>query len=1415
MYKKRYHLKSGMRKFSIALLSGVMAVSLGLAAACTVENDDDDNETTTSPTDTQTILNGNFEFFNDSDDKTHIIYTPNNWSASTSGQTNYSMNGIIDTSASGWDTISADDLADRLEDNYNLDPDDENYDEEYVDYNGMRKRDIPYANPHSAINDDEDADLTLIDNPLTHDVITEGSDNTATYVDENGETVTLYADENGDYFTDEELTEPYESHVLMVHNYRNLSYRYGTAQTYTSSSTISLEPNTAAEISVWVKTSDLMYNRNGETPEEGLGAFIAVEQTVGSTTIDTFYIDAINTAGVTENNGWVQYTIFVQGCDFATSSITVEVGLGRADDDGDYSRTLEGYAFFDDITCTLYSDISESENYQAAVDAGYLVNSDTHDESDTVCTITDNDDEKVFSYDNYKNRADFDEGYGRNFLIDLAWRQGRTDSALNSSTVSAALTKDSDNYVTSSSTPSFINVGTGDNGSVHMNYGLDINTSSDVIGSFTLSGLSQALSDNSSIVGKYDTLIEDAFANAQSLPGADSDSTALMLLSARGAAYTAEISGSDGSFTVAPGGHKIVSMWVKTSDMNGYTAATIKIYDANNEDVSATLTADTTGITFDVGDEEDIYDGWLQCFFFIENTLDEEMTFKLDFSFGNTTIYDTTSAAYKSGWAAITNIQTFDVEEDVFDLASTGSYAASFSFTETDNRENSYMDDVYGALNNNIENNISRPSSYNGAYGASASVVYKEDIDADGYDGRNNNENAGLINQDHFYSYIQNAQEDSSTYVWLNELLESKGLSLSSITAAERAAEIWNEIFGTETIQPLLIVNTVKTFADAAAMNYGFMASSATTVSSASYQAVSVRVKVSAGAAAYVYLTENGDRTSISSCTLPRYSFWYDNRGNVLDSEPDYDDQNYDASDHVVYYIRNDGLYEDSEGNLFANMYNYSREYYDESVEYYAAGSSEPTAFEDLDPDTIYYTNASDAVNGTGNQAPHYLVASDSTRVFRYENGEYRYIIVETDDEGNATLSYSEPVENFVIGSENGGVDLRYDNTDNSKQLYTAVDARYDANGRLFGGATAETADISELGYDADGNYVADTWQTVTFYIHTGDQSVSYSLELWSGARETSGVTANGDTYTVNNDGSVPGSYVMFDHSDVNVDESGYSTLTSAYSSQIIRQYIELFRSEGLLAEGSIDSSEENISYYEAKFDEFVASGDLEESQRPAGYSAMYYTYSLYDDQGYVPFNAETAADGETGYDYTADDYSETLVYLGVNDYEHNAVNVFVDYSATDVTVDIGTSDGSDDTEDDHDHTTGDTNVWLLVVSIILAVALIFTLVSIFIRDLLKKKKRTKNFGKNIYAGKRKHYIRKLGITESAVEENEATPAENTESNSQAEVPAETAGDAAEATEVPAEVPAEETPVEGDGETPAEQSGDSSDEEKN
>ena len=1411
MYKKKYHSKHGiMRKISIALLSGVMVASLGFAAACTTDDNSSDDSSST-PVDTQTILNGNFEFFSDSDDETRIIYTPDSWTASVSGQTNYSMNGIIDTSKRGWDAISASDLATRLEDNYNLDENDENYDDLYVDYNGMRARDIPYADPHSALaSDATDEDKALIDNPLTHDIIV-NSDGSYSYTDENGDVQPIYVGDDGRYYTDEANTELYESHVLMVHNYRNIDQRYGTAQGYTSSSTVTLDPNTAAEISVWVKTSDLMYNRNGDTPEEGLGAYIAVEQSVGDNTIDTFYIEAINTSNVTENNGWVQYTVYVQGCDFATSVVSIEVGLGLANDDGDYSRVLEGYAFFDDIECTVYPNLSRSENYNEADAAGYIVNSATHDDADTVCTISDSDDEKVFSYDSFKSNADFAAGYGRNFLIDLTSRQERADNALSSANASAALTKDDDNYVTSGSTPSFINVGTKDNGTTLLNHTLNLGTDNDVIGTFTLGTLSGELSSSSSAgAQRYATLIEDVLSNASSLPGASDDTTALMLLSSRGAAYTSTISGENDSFTVEAGGYKMISFWVRTSDMSGFTAATISIYDEADEETSASLTVDTTDITFDAGDEEDIYGGWLQCFFFVENPLDAEKTFKIDFSFGTTsTIKDTTAASYKAGWAAIANVQTFSVDEDVFSLASTGTYAASFSFESTDNRENNYMDSVYGSLSNNIESNITRPSSYDGVNGGSANVVYKDTIDPDNADKRNDNGNAGLINKDYFGNYIEAAQGDSSgSYAWLESLLASNGLQLSQINAANEAAGIWNDIFGSSSVQPLLIVNALRVFDDGtAAMNYGFLASSATTVSSSSYQAITVRVKVSAGAAAYVYLTEDGSRTDISSFSLPKYSFWYDAAGNVLDSEPDYDDDSYEARDHIVYYTREDGLYEDSEGNLYANMYNYSRVYYAEDVEYWAAGADEAVILEEADSDTVYYISKEEAAktDGTGIQVPHYLVADNSdgttTRVFRYEDSVYRYIITDTDSDGNSTVSYSEPVSNFVIGSENGGADLRYDNTDTAKQLYSVIDARYDSEGRLFGGATAETANLSALGYDKNGNYVADTWQTVTFYVHTGDEEVSYSLELWSGARETSGVTTDGTTHTVNNDGSVPGSYVIFDYSNETVDESTFGNLTTAYSDEIKAGYLEIFREYGLLSKGLIKDTEQNISYYKNLYDGFVESGKLvpadiadnenvkDSYDKITSYEAMYYTYSLYDDAGYVPFNMDTAADGETGYNYNPDDYSETLVYLSISDRENNSMSVFVDYSATDVTVESGTVDDGGSTDDTT--TESDTNVWLLVASIVLAVVLIFTLISIFVRDLIKKRRRNRKYVKNVYSGKRKHYIRKLGITESAVEEG-AKDGEGEATESQAnEAPAENAEDNADDAE--ADAPAETT----------------------
>ena len=1435
MVKKKYHYTSGIRKLSVALLSGVMVVSLGLAAACNTDGEDETNGgSTSSTTDTQTILNGNFEFFDDSDEKTHIIYTPDSWTDSASGKSNYSMNGIIDTSPRGWDAISADDLATRLEDNYDLDKDDPDYDELHKDYNGMRERDIPYKSPYEALENDNVAERELIDNPLTHDITVTGEGDSATYsyTDEQGQSHTLTKGEDGMLYLDAECKELYESHVLMLHNYVNSDYRYGTAQTYTSSSTVTLEPNTAAELSVWVKTSDLMYNREGDTPTEEHGAYISVSQTVGGNSVDDFVIESINTAAMADgaNNGWVKYTIFVQGCDFASSTITVKLGLGRADDSGDFANTLEGYAFFDDLQCTVYPSINDE-------DCGFA-DAEQYITEDTSCTLTDTDDFKVFSYDTFKD----DEGkvgeYGTYFYIDLSSRGERVDTALSSSTVDAGLTKDAENYITSdaNSLPEFVNVGTADLGTHYNTSSLRIPTAKDVVGVFSLSNLASDLSANASKggVSYYSTVIEKNILNgAAGLPGGENNDAALLLLSAQGAAYTANIT-NDQEFTVGSEQYVIVSFWVKTSDMDGFTASTIRIYDKADSDIAASLTVDTTGVEFSVGDEEenqDIYDGWVQCFFFVENPLDEAKTFGIDFSFGNSTINGTTYSQYKAGWAAITNLQTFPVDEDVFDLAATGTYATSFSFSKTDNRENNYMDDVYGALSNNITENISRPSSYNGVNGASASVVYKDAdaFDPDGYDRRNANPNAGLINVDNFGNYVESATADNPSFVWLQDLINTTGadIVLGEVAADEALSAAWNEIFGSTTVQPLLIVNSIRLFSENVSVNYnyGFIANSSTSVAASSYQAVSVKVKVSKGAVAYIYLTDPDNRTDVSVFSLPKYSFWYDEDGNVLDGEPDYDDTSYNVDDHIVYYYRdNDGLYEDADGKLFANLYNYGREYFFEgdTNNYYDADGNAVIP-EDIDNDKDYYISAEEAAKGDeGKLAPHYLVATNSdgssTRVFEYnsDEGAYYYIVTETDADGNSTQSLAGPVSNFVIGE--GGVEVRYDNTDTDRQLVAVIDRRYDANGNLFGIPASEangdysavlddTFSAENLGYNADGYDAGDDWITVTYYIHTGDESASYTLELWSGARDTSGVTVDGDSVKINEDGSVPGSYVMFDYSSTTANESGYSSLISAYTSQIINSYNTIFNYCGVLEEGTIDKADRNLTYYKSLYDGFVADGSIDLEALSAvtdasivnslrtinNYDAVYYTYSLYDDEGYVPFNADTAAEGATGYEYNAEDYSETLSFLRYDDDKNGVIDIFVDYSSTDVSVTLG--EGEEGDTDEEEPTEADTNVWLLAASIILAIVLIFTLISILVRDLIKKHRRTtrKHTERNVYSGKRKHYIRKLGLTETTAVEGEGETSDSADAD-KTEAPAEESEATAEETE--AEAPAtEETSV--------------------
>ena len=60
--------------------------------------------------------------------------------------------------------------------------------------------------------------------------------------------------------------------------------------------------------------------------------------------------------------------------------------------------------------------------------------------------------------------------------------------------------------------------------------------------------------------------------------------------------------------------------------------------------------------------------------------LDKILSFSIDFSFGTTEI--TTATSFESGYAAIANLQTLVINEDIYNLASAGDDTAVFSFAK-------------------------------------------------------------------------------------------------------------------------------------------------------------------------------------------------------------------------------------------------------------------------------------------------------------------------------------------------------------------------------------------------------------------------------------------------------------------------------------------------------------------------------------------------------------------------------------------------------------------------------------------------------------------------------------------------------------------------------------------------------------
>jgi len=1359
---------SKFKKAAFGLTAITASLIIGMTAACSQKSpEDEDDEKVTTKEDVQDIKNGNFEFYDDNEGL-YPISTPDNWSFSYNGTSSSSMSGVIKTSKEGWDYLTDPTLPDTLKANDDLKSDDE----DKKDYNGALADDMLYKNMHDALDsgtsdDDKPAEekKAYIANPNTHNLRWDETSGEYVYTDAEGNTAKTYT-KDGKVYTDSEFKNEIGTSVLMIHNYRNNYYR-GTEGYFNSSTKLTLEANTACKISLWVKTAELYCDNSKNERTEvtfNKGAYIKVATSVGGNDLDSFIIKNINTeilnpdekdesGNVTksaENNGWIQYTVYVQASSFADTTVSLTLGLGENGSKG--INTVEGYAFFDDITYEKYFNLDSLKEENADF-ATAIRESDADKTPANTCYPLAADAKTSFRVDVPKYKTENDEGEiteyvednnagDRKFFINFASTEANP-LQFNASTVKAGLTVDSDKYISSKpdadTSYNHINIGTLDNGASSAKLPNNLKNNG-----LTVSGDLLALTEigenwTSTFTGfGYNDLLTKSLASAATLPGVNGTASTLVMLSANGASYEANI--TDNSFTVDDGEYKVLSFWLKTSDFNGKTAATIAVYDPEDEDELNDFTLDTTTqTTTDIDGKKDVYDGWIRCFVRVGNTSGKAgaKKFALKINLGLTAIKGTSSTDYKYGWLALTNLSVMNLDEDVYGYTSSLSNKAELSFTETNETFSKPFDSEQGGTNNQIKSDLATPSSYTGANGASVSVKPTGSAAGD-YDTTNDNPNAGLLNRENIANY------------------DGKDWSTVIFPGAPITNEMWDKVIGKYTYQPLLIVNKERTFGgNSGVYNYGYIGNKET-ISSDSYKKISVKVKVSAGAVAYVYLidtdSENNDPYTYE---LPEYNFYYDDNGNILNAAADSKDTKAQADAKIVYKLRKDGLYE-KDGKLYANYYNLTK-YYDYKYEHetFFDEDGKAVAFENLVTGKTYYANAEKT-----KYAPHYLIAGgkENNKVYEYCDGI-----------GDSATYYY--VEKGVT---------------NKNKVVSGVDktlARYTYNKTE---ATPYCFVIDATTEEGAEKY-ADKWITVTFNVHTGNVAKNYRLELWSGNRDekiTKGVT--------------PNSYVLFDYSpeqETTLDSSAYTTKVNYYTNAIRADLIEkIFEN----ADAELPDNDQNITQLEE-----LAGADY---KKIYNYYAMYYTFSLYDSSAFIPFNGETAEDGQTGYSYSYSDYDEALSFLKIEDLDdanNSSMAAFVDYSVKDKAIDIiGEPTVDTDTDDDDDNaTTSNTNVWLLAASIAVTAAIIIAMVALLIKGLVSKygKKKT-HVGKNSYNfNKNKRYVKQY--VKANGDAPETTEVEADSVNAESETPVEDEENPVENTETPAENT--ETPVE-NAEEPAE-----------
>ena len=836
-------IKNRKKNFLALCLSVMMLSSVAAFAACTDDNTSDSSSSSSSSAtsqekDEKLIKNSDFETY---DETNALNTTVTGWTRSTGSDTSgsaaasQSASGVIDLSEEGWKKLNgtSDEWARLSANGATVSEEDAkaNWDKFTVKDKLAFKKQWEAANSGKTISKELDFYKTL--NVDEEDLLT--------------------IDRFDPHYQEGEEGYGEDTKVLMIHNQNpavsstSATKSIGTAQKYTSSSTVTVKAGTSAKLSVWVRTQDLTCSASDGSTQAavGKGAYISLTHSVGGKSLDVYRVENINT------DTWTQYTFYLKSATYADTTFSLVLGLGQGGGTyrGDY---VNGFAFFDDIQCEII-DNDEYESYLTAqnitADERVYFEAEGEDKIVDVSTVT----EKHFALDFCGNVT---PEAGHNVLSTTTIKD--TTSEIAGSTVSSMK---------------------GSQTAVWLDGGRDGSQDGAISGVYANAAAIEANTSAQKIYNKY--LKEDT-----TFEGKET----LLIASLNGVAYTAS---SAYEFSLPANDYLAISFFVKTSDMHGYTGAGVTLKEGNDKTSFSAI--DTSAIEPIEINGEKLYGDWQQYFFFVENVSENEVAkFSLEFNFGPTSIEkDVALDNYHPGFAAFTNLEVYSMSKEKYASAQSGTYAKLVTVGDTTETTatGEGFDSAMGTPSNALEKGFAQLKNYKGVYRDSAFVV------GTGSTQYNEYEYAGLLNRGYFVGEDDKDSYFDTTKAWIGSL--ANGNTDASAT--------WNSVFGKDSTQPLVIWNNEDR--TAANKSYGFIGNS-TTIAANSYTAISVRVK-GTGANAYIRLVDTDDanyggtpKAYNKTLTIGRnLTYWYDDKGNIWDGDPS------EKSSIVAFKLQSNGLY--------------------------------------------------------------------------------------------------------------------------------------------------------------------------------------------------------------------------------------------------------------------------------------------------------------------------------------------------------------------------------------------------------------------------------------------------------------------------------------------------------------------------